>query len=172
MQCSHKYLGVHVKGTVGMGGWMRDFNIAFAQVRPNRQAGTTVMRQMALAARLKLQTNMAAPGIEPGSRGQEPRVLTTRLWPPAGTVGFPQGIKKVHLVATFYLHQKLVHAGFPQVGGVFSGKQEAQQGSVGHCSKVNEIDHCSKVNYIGCCSKTTGIFVQDGISCKHGSARD
>ena len=27
-----------------MDGWMREFNVTFAEVRPNRQAGTTVMR--------------------------------------------------------------------------------------------------------------------------------
>ena len=49
--------------------WMREFNATFAQVRPNRQAGTTVMRWTALVARMKFPSNMAAPGIEPGSRG-------------------------------------------------------------------------------------------------------
>ena len=34
---------------------------------PNRQAGTTVMRLTALEARMKLPSNMAAPGIKPGS---------------------------------------------------------------------------------------------------------
>ena len=33
-------------------GWMREFNVTFAQVRPNRQAGTTVMRLKALVARI------------------------------------------------------------------------------------------------------------------------
>ena len=41
------------------------------------------MRRMALVARMKLPSNMAAPGIEPGSRGYEPRMLTTRLRPQA-----------------------------------------------------------------------------------------
>ena len=50
-------------------GWMREFNVTFASVRPNRQAGTTVMRRTALVARMKLPSNMAATGIEPGSRG-------------------------------------------------------------------------------------------------------
>ena len=35
---------------------------------PNRQAGTTVTRQMALMARMKLQSNMVVPGIELSSR--------------------------------------------------------------------------------------------------------
>ena len=52
-----------------MDGWMREFNATFAYVRPNRQAGTTVMRWMALVARMKRPSNMAAPGVEPGSRG-------------------------------------------------------------------------------------------------------
>ena len=52
-----------------MDGWMREFNATFALVRPNRQTGTTVMEQKALVARMKLPSNMAAPGIEPGSRG-------------------------------------------------------------------------------------------------------
>ena len=43
---------------------MIEFNVTLARVRPNRQAWTTVMRQMALAARMKLPSNMAAPGIE------------------------------------------------------------------------------------------------------------
>ena len=49
--------------------WIREFNAIFAQVRPNRQTGTMVMRRMALAARRKPPSNMAAPEIEPGSRG-------------------------------------------------------------------------------------------------------
>ena len=49
-------------------GWMREFNATFAWVRPNRQARTTVMRWMALVARIKLPSNMAAPEIEPWSR--------------------------------------------------------------------------------------------------------
>ena len=48
---------------------MREFNVTFAYVRPNKQAGTMVMRWMALVARMKLPSIMAAPGIEPGSRG-------------------------------------------------------------------------------------------------------
>ena len=52
-----------------MDGWMREFNATFAKVRPNRQAGTTVMRGMALVARMKHLSNMAALGIEPGFRG-------------------------------------------------------------------------------------------------------
>ena len=43
-----------------MDGWMREFNVTFAKVRPNRQAGTTVMRPTALLARMKLPSNMAA----------------------------------------------------------------------------------------------------------------
>ena len=50
-----------------MDGWMREFNVTFAQVRPNRQAGTMVMRRMALVTRMKLSPNMAAQGIEPVS---------------------------------------------------------------------------------------------------------
>ena len=52
-----------------MDGWMREFNVTFASVRPNRKAGTTIMRLMALVTRMKLPSNMAAPGIEPWSRG-------------------------------------------------------------------------------------------------------
>ena len=48
---------------------MTEFNITFAKVRPNRSAGTMVLRMMALVARIKLLSNMAAPGAEPGSRG-------------------------------------------------------------------------------------------------------
>ena len=29
-----------------MDGWMREFNVTFALVRPNRQVGTTVMTRM------------------------------------------------------------------------------------------------------------------------------
>ena len=50
-----------------MEGWMGEFNVTFAWVRPNRQAGTMAMRQMALVARMKLSSNMAEPGIEPKS---------------------------------------------------------------------------------------------------------
>ena len=39
---------------------MREFNVTFAQVRPNRQTGTMVMRRMALLARMKLSSYMAA----------------------------------------------------------------------------------------------------------------
>ena len=35
-----------------------------------------VMGRLALVAGMKLQTNMVAPGIQPGSRDQEPRTLT------------------------------------------------------------------------------------------------
>ena len=52
-----------------MDGWMDELNVTFTKVRPIRQAETTVMRRMALVARMKLPSNMAAPGIEPGSRG-------------------------------------------------------------------------------------------------------
>ena len=37
------------------------------------------MRQMALARRVKLPSDMAAPGIAPGSRGTESRMLTSEL---------------------------------------------------------------------------------------------
>ena len=43
---------------------MRDFYVIFGQVR---WAGTMVMRSMALLARMKLLSNMVAPGIEPVS---------------------------------------------------------------------------------------------------------
>ena len=36
-----------------------------------------VIRQKALAAKTNLQSDMAAPGIEPGSRGYEPGTLTS-----------------------------------------------------------------------------------------------
>ena len=49
--------------------WTRELNATFAQVRPNTQTGTTVKRRMALVARMKLPSKMAAPGIEPRSRG-------------------------------------------------------------------------------------------------------
>ena len=39
---------------------MTEFNITFAKVRPNRSAGTMVLRMMALVARIKLPSNMAA----------------------------------------------------------------------------------------------------------------
>ena len=55
-----------------MDGWMREFNITFAQARPNRQAGTTVIREMAIEARMKLPSNMVAPGIEPGPEVRSP----------------------------------------------------------------------------------------------------
>ena len=42
--------------------WMREFYFTFAQVKHKRQAGTTVMRRMALVVRMKLPSNMAAPG--------------------------------------------------------------------------------------------------------------
>ena len=60
-----------VRGCTGgwMDGWMREFTITSAKLRPNRQPGTTVMMWMALVARMKLPSNMAALGIEPGSRG-------------------------------------------------------------------------------------------------------
>ena len=37
--------------------------------RTSRQTGTTVMRQMTVVARMKLPSELAAPGIELGSRG-------------------------------------------------------------------------------------------------------
>ena len=48
---------------IGIDGWLREFNVTFARVRHNRQAGTIVMRRMALAARMKLPSNMVAPGM-------------------------------------------------------------------------------------------------------------
>ena len=47
---------------------MREFNTTFAQVMPNRQAGTMVMRCMELMAGMKLPSNMAAAGIEPEAK--------------------------------------------------------------------------------------------------------
>ena len=66
-----------------MDGWITEFYITFAKVRPNKQAGITVMRRITLVARMKLPSNMAAPGNEPRSRGQELRMLTTELRPQA-----------------------------------------------------------------------------------------
>ena len=66
------YLNRHVSIPIKlmwMDGWIREFNVTFTQGKPNRQTGTTVMRRMAFVARLKLLSNMVAPGIEPGSRG-------------------------------------------------------------------------------------------------------
>ena len=63
-------------------GWLREVIITFANLRSNRQAGTMLMRRMALVARMKLSSGMAAPGIEPGSRGYEPRTITSEQWPP------------------------------------------------------------------------------------------
>ena len=62
-------------------GWMREFNVTFTYLRPNRQAGTTIMRRMALVARMKRLCNKVAPGIEPGYRSYELRLLTSELWP-------------------------------------------------------------------------------------------
>ena len=50
---------------------MREFNVTFAMVRSNTQTGTTVMRQMAIVARMKLPSIMAAPGIESGRLGAQ-----------------------------------------------------------------------------------------------------
>ena len=36
---------------------------------------------LALVARMKLPSSMAAPGIEPGSRDKEPKMLSTELQP-------------------------------------------------------------------------------------------
>ena len=52
-----------------MDGWMREFDITLVQIRPNTQAGTKAMTQVALVARMKFLSNMAAPGIEPRTRG-------------------------------------------------------------------------------------------------------
>ena len=61
------FLPSFIKGA-GSGGWMdacmREFYITFIFVRPDRPAGTTVMRRVALVARMKLPSNMAAPGTE------------------------------------------------------------------------------------------------------------
>ena len=46
-------------------GWMREFNVTLPLVRPNRQAGTTVMRRMAFVDRMKLPSNMTAPELNP-----------------------------------------------------------------------------------------------------------
>ena len=43
---------------------MREFNFTSVQVRPNRQVGTTVMRQMEPIGRMKLPFNKAASGTE------------------------------------------------------------------------------------------------------------
>ena len=51
-----------------LSGCVREFKVIFALVRPNRLAGTTVMRRIALVARMKLPSNIAALGIEPGYR--------------------------------------------------------------------------------------------------------
>ena len=42
---------------------MDEFNVTFTYVRFDRQAGTMIMRCMALVARMKLPSNMAALGI-------------------------------------------------------------------------------------------------------------
>ena len=53
-------------------GGMDELNIIFPKVKPNRQAGTLVMKRMALVARMKLSSDMAAPGIEPSTEGRRP----------------------------------------------------------------------------------------------------
>ena len=45
----------------GMDGWITEFYITFAKVRPNKQAGIMAMRRMALVTRTKIMPNMAAP---------------------------------------------------------------------------------------------------------------
>ena len=52
-----------------MDGWIREFDITFVYIRSIKQSGTTVMRKDALVAWMKLSSNMATPGTEPGSRG-------------------------------------------------------------------------------------------------------
>ena len=61
----------------------KELNATFIQVKPNRQAGKIVMRQIALVSRIKLFSNMTAPGIEPGSRSGAHgcRALTPELRP-------------------------------------------------------------------------------------------
>ena len=51
--------------------WMdvRECNVTFAYVRPDRQTRTTEMRQITLMSRTRLPSNMTALGIEPESRG-------------------------------------------------------------------------------------------------------
>ena len=50
-------------------GWIREFNVTIALVRPNLQAGTIVMRRMALVARMKLHLSWQhTEEIDPGSR--------------------------------------------------------------------------------------------------------
>ena len=56
-------------------GWMREFNVTFAYVKPHRQAGTMVMRWVALAARMKPPSNMTAPGFNPGPDVRCPECL-------------------------------------------------------------------------------------------------
>ena len=66
---SKKYLISWNRGWMDrwMDEWMGEFNITFTKIRHNRQAGTLVMTWMALVARMKLPSNMAAQGFEHGS---------------------------------------------------------------------------------------------------------
>ena len=66
---------------------MREFNVTFAWVRPNRRTGTTVMMQVALVARIKLPSNMVAPWIEPAFIGLKPKTLITTELRPQVSVG-------------------------------------------------------------------------------------
>ena len=46
-----------------MDGWMREFNVTFAKVRPNRQAGTMVMRRTALVTQAEI-SNITETGTK------------------------------------------------------------------------------------------------------------
>ena len=59
---------------------MREFDVTFTQVRTNRQAGTMVMRETPFVAKMKLPSNMATLGTEPGSRAEELSMLASELW--------------------------------------------------------------------------------------------
>ena len=48
-----------------MDGWMREFDITLVQIRPNTQAGTKAMTQVALVARMKFLSNIAVRGLNP-----------------------------------------------------------------------------------------------------------
>ena len=55
-----------------MEGWMREFYVTLAKVRPNKKAGITVVRRMAFATRMKIMSNMAAPRLKPGPEDRGP----------------------------------------------------------------------------------------------------
>ena len=72
---------------------MGEFNITFAQERPNREAGTTLMRWIVLltidvefyihdivVTMMELLFNMVTPGIELGSWCQEPWLLSSLFY--------------------------------------------------------------------------------------------